>query len=142
VERALDEQLISLPTAPVARAALAQGFAVICENDDDAVGICDRLAPEHLQLSGARAEALADRLRAYGALFVGERSGEVLGDYGAGPNHVLPTGGSARYATGLSVLSFLRARTWLALVDPARLAADAAELGRIEGLEAHARAAD
>jgi histidinol dehydrogenase len=69
----------------------------------------------------------------------------VLGDYSAGPNHVLPTGGTARSVGGLSVLTFLRARTWIAVDDPAEakiLAQDASVVARLEGLEAHARAAD
>ncbi len=65
-----------------------------------------------------------------------------MGDYGAGPNHCLPTGGAARFAAGLSVLAFLRARTWLRLDDPGILARDAAAFARLEGLEGHARAAD
>jgi phosphoribosyl-ATP pyrophosphohydrolase/phosphoribosyl-AMP cyclohydrolase/histidinol dehydrogenase len=77
-------------------------------------------------------------------LFVGAGAKEVLGDYGAGPNHVLPTGGTARWSGGLSVLTFLRLRTWLRVdgeaADP--LMADAAWFGRAEGLEAHARAAE
>jgi phosphoribosyl-ATP pyrophosphohydrolase/phosphoribosyl-AMP cyclohydrolase/histidinol dehydrogenase len=84
------------------------------------------------------------RLSRYGALFLGAGSAEVLGDYGAGPNHVLPTGGTARIASGLSALTFLRVRTWLATDGAAAqdLARDAARFARLEGLEAHGRAAD
>ena len=103
---------------------------------------CDRIAPEHVALHLDNAEAVLPKLRNYGAAFVGEGAAEVLGDYGAGPNHVLPTAGSARRGGALSVLNFLRAQTWLRLDDPRELAADAARFGRIEGLEAHARAAD
>jgi phosphoribosyl-ATP pyrophosphohydrolase/phosphoribosyl-AMP cyclohydrolase/histidinol dehydrogenase len=145
VNACLQRQLADLPTAATARAALARGFAVHADDLDHAVALCDRLAPEHLQLLVRDAAALAPRLRHYGALFVGARSAEVLGDYGAGPNHVLPTGGTARSFGGLSVLTFLRVRTWLQLddSDAARaLAADAAALARLEGLEAHARAAE
>ena len=102
--------------------------------------MCDRLAPEHLELCVAEAAPLAERVRAYGGLFVGAASAEVFGDYGAGPNHVLPTGGSARFQAGLSVATFLRASTWLSAGGPA-LAADAARLARLEGLEGHARSA-
>ena len=76
-----------------------------------------------------------------GAVFLGPGSAEVFGDYGAGPNHCLPTGGAARFAAGLSVLAFLRARTWLEM-DDGLIASEAAALARIEGLEAHARAAE
>jgi histidinol dehydrogenase len=142
VQRAIARQLEDLPTASVARTALANGGAVLVGSWDEAAAACDRLAPQHLQLVGADAEALAPRLRHYGALFVGPHSPTALGDYGAGPNHVLPTGGTARSAGGLSVLSFLRVRTWLRIGDPAAasdLMADVAWGARQEGLEAHAR---
>ncbi|MDA0947910.1 MAG: histidinol dehydrogenase, partial [Planctomycetota bacterium] len=100
------------------------------------------LAPEHLHLAVNEPRELAEALRSYGALFVGGRSGEVFGDYGAGPNHVLPTGGGARYQAGLSVLTYLRPATFLELEDPGPLTADTAALARLEGLEAHARAAE
>ena len=93
----------------------------------------------------ADAAGIAARLGCYGGLFVGPGAAEVLGDYGAGPNHVLPTSGAARHRGGLSVLDFLAVRTWLRIDDPAaarELAGDAARLARLEGLEAHARAAE
>lgn len=141
VEAELVAQLKTLPTADVARAALRSGFAVVT-TAEEAIAVADRLAPEHLQLSGVGAVALAPQLSAYGALFVGEASAEVLGDYGAGPNHTLPTGGTARFSAGLSVYTFVRARTFLRLDAAPGLARDAADLARLEGLEAHARAAD
>jgi phosphoribosyl-ATP pyrophosphohydrolase/phosphoribosyl-AMP cyclohydrolase/histidinol dehydrogenase len=145
VDQALERQLADLPTAPTARAALANGYAVLAPDVDAAVAVCDRLAPEHLQLHTADADELAVRVRHYGALFVGPLSAEVLGDYGAGPNHTLPTGGTARSIGGLSVNAFLRTRTWLRLDDPheaKQLVDDAIRLARLEGLEAHARAAE
>jgi phosphoribosyl-ATP pyrophosphohydrolase/phosphoribosyl-AMP cyclohydrolase/histidinol dehydrogenase len=145
VDRALAKQLADLPTAATARAALANGYAVLAPDADAAVAVCDRLAPEHLQLLTADADELAVRVRHYGALFVGPLSAEVLGDYGAGPNHTLPTGGTARSIGGLSVDAFLRTRTWLRLDDPQearQLVDDAVRLARLEGLEAHARAAE
>lgn len=145
VDAELARQLDTLPTADVARAALAGGGAVVVDDLDAGVAACDLLAPEHLEVMTADAEAVAGRLRHYGGLFVGPASAEVLGDYGAGPNHTLPTGRAARASGGLSVLTFLRVRTWLRIDDPpaARdVVDDAAWLGRVEGLEAHARAAD
>ena len=145
VERELARCLGDLPTARVARAALAHGGAIVVSSVDDGVAACDALAPEHLQLVLRDADAVAPRLAHYGALFVGAGSAEVLGDYGAGPNHVLPTGGTARFSGGLSVYTFLRVRTWLRIDDAARarpLIEDAVWLGRAEGLEAHARAAE
>ena len=82
----------------------------------DARRVCDKIAPEHLALHirDARGEG---PLHDYGALFIGEDAAEVLGDYGAGPNHTLPTGGTARSFGALSVLAFLRAQTWLEVDD-------------------------
>src|SRR5205807_1306356 len=140
VERELACQLGDLPTADVARAALAHGGAVVVESTDDGIAACDAIAPEHLQLELRDADAVAPRLAHYGALFVGAGSAEVLGDYGAGPNHVLPTGGTARFSGGLSVYTFLRVRTWLRITDCAAarsVVEDAVWLGRAEGLEAH-----
>jgi phosphoribosyl-ATP pyrophosphohydrolase/phosphoribosyl-AMP cyclohydrolase/histidinol dehydrogenase len=145
VDAELVRQLATLPTADVAREAVAAGYAVVCESMDEAFAACDRLAPEHLEVMTREPELASRRLSHYGALFIGAGSAEVLGDYGAGPNHTLPTGGSARYTGGLSVLTFLRVRTWMRIDDRRggrELAADAAALARIEGLEAHARAAD
>jgi phosphoribosyl-ATP pyrophosphohydrolase/phosphoribosyl-AMP cyclohydrolase/histidinol dehydrogenase len=113
---------------------------------DDAIAACDRLAPEHLSLAPARRPRPPRiSLQHYGGLFIGAGAAEVLGDYSAGPNHVLPTGGTARSVGGLSVLTFLRARTWISVEDPIEakiLAQDASIVARLEGLEAHARAAD
>lgn len=144
VDRALAAQLAVLPTAETARAAVAGGFTVIVSSVDEGIAVCDRLAPEHLEVMTDEAPAVAARCRHYGAVFVGAGAGEVLGDYGAGPNHVLPTGGTARSAAGLSVLTFLRVRTWLRVDDPvaaAPLVADAERLAELEGLAAHARSA-
>ncbi|NOZ95292.1 MAG: histidinol dehydrogenase, partial [Acidobacteria bacterium] len=143
VDVELGVQLTGLSTARTARAALSgNGFAVPCPGLDTAIAVCERLAPEHLQVVTRDPRAVAGRIGGYGAVFLGPGSAEVLGDYGAGPNHTLPTGGAARYTGGLSVLHFLAVRTWLELDDPAELAADAAALARCEGLEAHARAAE
>jgi phosphoribosyl-ATP pyrophosphohydrolase/phosphoribosyl-AMP cyclohydrolase/histidinol dehydrogenase len=142
VQLELETQLATLPTAETARKALANGFAILAADLADAAKICDLLAPEHLQLMSGQPEKLAPLLTNYGALFIGSRSAEVLGDYGAGPNHTLPTGGSARAFSGLSVLTFLNVRTWLKLDEPQAIAQDAAALARMEGLEAHARSAE
>ncbi len=142
VDEALAHRLAGLPTAATARPALSNGFAVLAPSLSAAIEACDRLAPEHLEVKTADADAVGARLKNYGALFLGEASAEVFGDYGAGPNHVLPTGGTARSQGGLSVLTFLRVRTWLRLDDPRPLLPDAARLARIEGLEGHARAAE
>jgi len=145
VEQELTRQLKDLPTGETARAALANGGVIVVASVDDGVAACDAIAPEHVQLELREAAAVAPRLAHYGALFVGAGAAEVLGDYGAGPNHVLPTGGTARWTGGLSVYTFLRVRTWLRIDDRAAalpLIQDAIWLGRAEGLEAHARAAE
>lgn len=143
VETELDNQLADLPTRAVAARALTRGCAVVCDNLDQAIAACDALAPEHLQLCVGDPAGVLARVRHYGAAFVGEGSAEVLGDYGAGPNHVLPTSGGARFGGGLSVMTFLRLRTWMTLDEPAaELCRDAAALARLEGLEGHARAAE
>ena len=144
VEDALRTQLEDLPTADVARQALLKGGVISCATVEEAIRVCDAIAPEHLQLSVADPDALACRLSHFGALFAGERSAEVFGDYGVGPNHVLPTSGTARSRGGLSVMDFLRIRTWISLeegLDP-ELVEDSAWLARQEGLEGHARAAE
>ncbi|MBL0927232.1 MAG: histidinol dehydrogenase [Phycisphaerales bacterium] len=143
VESALARQLATLPTAAVAARSLGNGFAVEVAGIEQAVAIMDRFAPEHLELMVRDAPAAAAMVRHAGAVFVGPRSAEVFGDYGAGPNHTLPTGGTARSAAGLSVLTFLRVRTYLAIDrrDEA-LIADTARLARLEGLEGHARSAE
>lgn len=143
VEAALGQQLAVLPTRATAEAALRQGYAVHCRDIESAIAVCDTLAPEHLELLVRDPEQLVGRLSHYGAVFVGERSAEVFGDYGLGPNHVLPTGRSARYRGGLSVLDFLRIRTELHCDDrlSQQLIDDCEQLARLEGLHGHAEAA-
>ncbi len=140
----LARQLADLPTGDVARAALANGGVVVVATLEEGIAACDALAPEHVELLLQAATAVAPRLAHYGALFIGGGSAEVLGDYGVGPNHVLPTAGTARSKGGLSVYTFLRVRTWLRIDDCAAarpVVEDAAWFARVEGLEAHARAA-
>jgi phosphoribosyl-ATP pyrophosphohydrolase/phosphoribosyl-AMP cyclohydrolase/histidinol dehydrogenase len=141
----LETQLKSLSTSDTADAALRRnGFAVLAENLEAAVKICDRLAPEHLELQVANATQVADLCTHYGGLFIGDQAAEVLGDYGAGPNHTLPTGGTARHSGGLSVFDFLRIRTWINIEDPSKsgpLLEDAKRLADLEGLAGHANAA-
>lgn len=145
VDLELDRQLVDLPTRETAAASLRHGFTVLAKDLEEAIEICDTLAPEHLQVLTTDAHAVAERLGHWGGLFIGATSAEVFGDYGIGPNHTLPTGGVARFKGGLSVLDFLRVRTWLKMepnADTVEMAKDAAALARLEGLEAHARAAE
>jgi histidinol dehydrogenase len=107
---------------------------------DAALALAEALAPEHLQLAGAAAEALAPRVRSAGCLFVGQASGTAFGDYVAGSNHTLPTAGAARFASGLNVRHFRRrmAEVRIPAAAAAQLARAAAPLARAEGFEAHA----
>jgi len=131
-------------SAATARLALERfGTALLVDSWDEALELVERIAPEHLQLVGAGAEALAERVRAAGAVFVGAATPEVFGDYVAGPSHVLPTCGSARFASALGVEDFLR-RSHRVRFSPgaaARWAEAAACLAAAEGLPAHAAAA-
>ena len=143
----LETQLQSLPTSEVARAAIVKGFSVLCTDIDQAIGIANSLGPEHLEVMTNHCDEIASRCTNYGGIFIGNKSAEVIGDYGAGPNHVLPTNGSSRYTGGLSVFTFLRIRTWLRLNDDSsdeqqQLLEDVIGLARMEGLEGHARAAE
>lgn len=145
VEAAVEARLPRLATAATAAAALANGGIVPVPSIEAGVDVCNRLAPEHLEVITRDPEAIASGLVHYGALFLGGGAGEVLGDYGAGPNHVLPTGGAARFSGGLSVFTFLRVRTWMRIddLDAARpLLRDTAGLARLEGLDGHAQAAE
>ena len=147
VEQALMTQLAVLPTAATASESVKKGFAVLCPNLDTALSVTSALAPEHLEVLTAdyeRVGELISRHGSYGGLFIGPRAAEVLGDYGAGPNHTLPTSGTARYAAGLSVFHFLRIRTWMRIDDAKasqELVRDSVQLAELEGLIGHSRSA-
>ncbi|EGD73441.1 hisD [Salpingoeca rosetta] len=145
VNAQVQQQLAVLPTADTARVAIAENsFAVVTADVDEAIAVANRLAPEHLEVHTKDAWDLVPRFDHYGALFVGHNAAEVLGDYGAGPNHTLPTGGTARSFGGLSVHTFLRPRTWLRIDDKKAatgVVQDAVDLALMEGLHGHSRAA-
>jgi histidinol dehydrogenase len=143
VQAELMTQVAALPSRQTAEKSLQNGFCVACATLKEAVALCNQIAPEHLQLMLKDVDKAVKQLQQFGALFIGSQSAEVFGDYGVGPNHVLPTGQCARFTGGLSVFNFLRIRTYLHLnKTPRDLVADAAALARLEGLEAHARAAE
>jgi histidinol dehydrogenase len=135
-------ELPSLGRASIASASwVGHGAIILVRNWSEAACLVDRLAPEHLQLMVSEPEALFAEINHTGAAFLGRDCPEAIGDYVAGPNHVLPTGGTARFASGLSVFDFLKRTTWvkaeadgLAAVGPA-----AVRLAEAEGLGAHAR---
>jgi histidinol dehydrogenase len=142
VEKSVASQLKTLPRAAIAGASWTNfGAIVTVAKLDDAVALVDRLAPEHLEIAAADAEALSKRIRNAGAIFIGAYTPEAVGDYVAGSNHVLPTARSARFSSGLGVLDFMK-RTSLLKCGPEQLRAlgpAAIALGEAEGLDAHAR---
>jgi histidinol dehydrogenase len=142
VAAAVEGQLERLDRGAIARASWRDhGAIVLLGSLEEAPALVDRLAPEHLELAVAEPEALAAKIRNAGAIFLGRHTPEAIGDYVAGPNHVLPTGRAARYASGLSVLDFMKRSSMIAC-DPdslRRLAPAAIALARAEGLDAHAR---
>jgi histidinol dehydrogenase len=141
VEAAVEGHLARLPRAEIARASWrAHGAIILVADWEEATVLIDRIAPEHLELAVDEADVLAERVHHAGAIFLGRHTPEAIGDYIAGPNHVLPTARSARFASGLSVLDFLK-RSSLVRCDAASLAAlapAAIRLAEAEGLEAHA----
>lgn len=142
VEAAVDRHLTTLTRRTIASRSWAEHGAIICVRRlADAVAIANRIAPEHIELAVEDPDALLEGVRHAGAIFLGRHSPEAVGDYVAGPNHVLPTGRSARFASGLGVHDFLK-RTSLIACDASSLATLApaiVSLARAEGLEAHAR---
>jgi histidinol dehydrogenase len=142
VVAAVESQLAILPRAETARASWKEFGAVIVVRDlSEAPAISDRLAPEHLEIATEDADALTAKIRDAGAIFIGRYTPEVIGDYVAGTNHVLPTARSARFASGLGVLDFMK-RTSLLKLDADSLKAlgpAAMALARAEGLDAHRR---
>ncbi len=142
VVAAVASEMTTLTRAPIAQASWdAHGAVILVRDWDEALGLVDRLAPEHLQLMGAGPESLFHRVRHAGAIFLGPYCPEAVGDYVAGPNHVLPTGRTARFASGLSVFDFLKRTTWISGDQAAlrRIGPAAVTLAEAEGLGAHAR---
>jgi histidinol dehydrogenase len=141
VEAAVERHLARLPRAQIARESWqAHGAILLVADWKEAAVLIDRIAPEHLELALDEADALAERVSHAGAIFLGRHTPEAIGDYIAGPNHVLPTARTARFASGLGVLDFLK-RSSLVRCDAASLAAlapAAIRLAEAEGLEAHA----
>ena len=141
VAAAVEAALQRLPRAAIAGASWRDHGAIVVVRDwDEAVALVDRLAPEHLQVMTAEPAALFGRIRHAGAAFLGRWCPEALGDYVAGPNHVLPTGRTSRFASGLSVFDFLKRTTWVEAdaAGLARIGPAAVLLAEAEGLQAHA----
>lgn len=142
VAAAVESALKLLPRERIARASWSDNGAIIRVGKlEDAAPLVDAIAPEHLEIATADPDVLLKRVRHAGAIFLGRHTPEAIGDYIAGPNHVLPTSRTARFSSGLSVLDFLK-RTTLLHCEPstiAKLGPDAIALAEAEGLDAHAR---
>jgi sulfopropanediol 3-dehydrogenase len=133
------------PNASAARIAWdGRAEVVLCDSREEAAEVSDRYAPEHLHVQAADLDWWLGRLRSYGSLFLGRQTTVSFGDKTAGPNHVLPTSGAARYTGGLSVHKFTKTVTWQRCNDSAahELALRTARISRVEGMEGHARAAE
>jgi histidinol dehydrogenase len=145
VADSMRRQLAGLPRRAIIEASIAARGALIEVRDlDEACEIANRIAPEHLELAVADPEALLPKIRHAGAIFLGHYASESLGDYCAGPNHVLPTSRTARFSSPLGVYDFQKRSSVIAVSRDAaqRLGRTAATLARAEGLEAHARSAE
>jgi histidinol dehydrogenase len=145
VGRELEVQLATLPRRAIAEASVKQqGCALVVSSRDALVEVANRLAAEHVAIHVADPDALADRIERGGALFIGDSTPEAAGDYIAGPSHVLPTGGAARFSAPLGVYDFV-SRTSIIRYEPEALAAQGEKIkafARAEGLEGHARAVE
>ena len=145
VQSAVEEQLKTLPRAEILFESLAQRSGIVLTSDiSQAIDMANTYAPEHLCLSLQDPMGMTEQITCAGGIFVGDYSCEVLGDYVAGPSHVMPTGGTARFASPLNLWDFVHLVSIVALNGQAaaNLSAPAARIARAEGLEAHARAAD
>jgi histidinol dehydrogenase len=141
VRQSVERILTTLSRSKIAAASWRDhGATIIIGSLDEAPTLVDRLAPEHLELAVADPDALAARIRHAGAMFLGRHTPEAIGDYVAGPNHVLPTDRTARFSSGLSVMDFLKRTTWVRCdaESLSRIGPAAIILAKAEGLEAHA----
>ncbi len=137
--------IVDMPRADIIKASFARRGALIKTRDlAEACAISNRVAPEHLQLAVANSDGMLDLIRHAGAIFIGHYASEALGDYCAGPNHVLPTGRTARFSSPLSVYDFEKRSSVLRIsrAGAQKLGAVTATLAHGEGLTAHARAAE
>ena len=145
VAQQVEAQLADLPRGEIARAAIAaRGGVILARDRSEAIELSNQYAPEHLGLAMADPREVLEEISFAGAVFLGHFTPEALGDYNAGVNHVLPTSGTARFGSPLSVHDFVRRMSVLSIDERAlaRIGPDAALLARAEGLEAHARAVE
>lgn len=144
-ERAVAEQLENLPRRDTARSAFEnRGVIVVVTNEDEAAEVANAAAPEHLCILTTNPAELGEKIRSAGGLFIGEWSAEVMADYVAGPSHVMPTAGTARFSSALSVRDFVRVTPVLNFDSETfiKLSSDAELLAKLEGLHGHAAASE
>ena len=144
-EAEIERQLEDLPRESIARAAfMNRGVAVVVDNTIEAIAVANAAAPEHLCILTRDANDLVDKVTSAGGLFIGEWSAEVMADYVAGPSHVMPTAGTARFSSALSVRNFVRVTPVLTFDDDTflKLSKDAELLAKLEGLHGHAAASE
>jgi histidinol dehydrogenase len=144
-EAEIERQLEDLPRGSTARAAFSnRGVAIVVDNTTEAIAVANAAAPEHLCILTEDADDLVDQVKSAGGLFVGEWSAEVMADYVAGPSHVMPTAGTARFSSTLSVRNFVRVTPVLTFDDETflKLSKDAELLAKLEGLHGHAAASE
>ena len=145
VRKEINRQLRRLPRRAIAQASLkAHGLTIIARDLKESVAISNRIAPEHLQLAVRDPDSILSEVKHAGSIFLGHQTPQALGDYLAGPNHVLPTGGTARFFSPLSVDDFVKKSSVIAYTREAltRVAGPLTKIARAEGLEAHARAVE
>lgn len=145
VEEKVNSQLSALKTKDIAQQSITNnGTIIIVEDIKEAIEIANKRSPEHLELQVKNPDLIIPELKNYGSLFIGEYSAEVFGDYCSGPNHTLPTNGSARYTGGLSVKDFVKILTYQKITKEAsrELIKTASKLAEVEGLDAHKNAAE
>ncbi|MBP9837380.1 MAG: histidinol dehydrogenase [Proteobacteria bacterium] len=146
LEAEITKQLNVLSTAETAKHALKNSKLILVETMEEAIEISDRIAPEHLEIMTRDADLEWHKFSSYGAIFVGASACEVFGDYGIGPNHVLPTAAAAKFSSGLSVYNFLKTRTFIT-EDKSNISGrdviieDTAKMAELEGLVGHRQAA-
>lgn len=144
VEQAIEEHLAALPKAEIARTSIAnRGALVLVKDRQEAIDLINQVAPEHLELCLDDAELMSESIRHAGAIFMGRYTPEAIGDYCAGPNHVLPTSGTARFSSPLGVYDFQKRSSLIMCSEQGvkSLAKAADILAQQENLDAHARSA-
>ena len=145
VNREVEQQLPDLSRREIAAGSLSKrGKIAVVDSIDEAIELANLYAPEHLSLMVTEAASCTDKISNAGCIFIGENSPVVLGDYVAGPSHVLPTNGTARFSSPLNVTDFIKLINLVSIdgTDLKQLANTAAAIARAEGFEAHARAAE